>query len=52
MQIVAGLDEVISKVGQERIGRLDPSRSVTLITGPSRTSDVELVLSIGVHGPK
>ncbi len=51
-QIVASLDEVISKVGQERIGRLDPSRSVTLITGPSRTSDVELVLSIGVHGPK
>ena len=51
-QIAATLDEVISKIGKERIGRLDPSRSVTLITGPSRTSDVELVLSIGVHGPK
>jgi L-lactate dehydrogenase complex protein LldG len=51
-QIAASLDEVISKVGKERIGRLDASRSVTLITGPSRTSDVELVLSIGVHGPK
>ena len=51
-RIAATLDEVISKIGQERIGRLDPSRSVTLITGPSRTSDVELVLSIGVHGPK
>jgi len=51
-QIAAPLDGVISKVGQERIGRVDPSRSVTLITGPSRTSDVELVLSIGVHGPK
>ena len=51
-QIAASLDEVISKVGKERIGRADPSRSVTLITGPSRTSDVELVLSIGVHGPK
>lgn len=51
-QIAASLDEVIMKVGQERIDRRDPSRSVTLITGPSRTSDVELVLSIGVHGPK
>jgi L-lactate dehydrogenase complex protein LldG len=51
-QIAATLDEVISKIGKERIGPLDPSRSVTLITGPSRTSDVELVLSIGVHGPK
>jgi len=51
-QIAARLDEVIDRIGKERIGRADPSRSVTLITGPSRTSDVELVLSIGVHGPK
>jgi L-lactate dehydrogenase complex protein LldG len=51
-QIAASLDEVIARIGKKRIGRVDPSRSVTLITGPSRTSDVELVLSIGVHGPK
>jgi L-lactate dehydrogenase complex protein LldG len=51
-QIAASLDEVISKLSTERINRAGPSRSVTLITGPSRTSDVELVLSIGVHGPK
>jgi len=51
-QIAASLDEVISKLGAERINRADVTRSVTLITGPSRTSDVELVLSIGVHGPK
>jgi L-lactate dehydrogenase complex protein LldG len=51
-QIATSLDEVISKLSKERIGRVDPSRSITLITGPSRTSDVELVLSIGVHGPK
>jgi len=51
-QIAATLYEVIGKIGNERVGRVDSSRSVTLITGPSRTSDVELVLSIGVHGPK
>jgi L-lactate dehydrogenase complex protein LldG len=51
-QIVGALDEVISRLGQERIDRPNATRSVTLITGPSRTGDVELVLSIGVHGPK
>ena len=50
-QMTATLDGLISNLNKERIGRVDPS-SVTLITGPSRTSDVELVLSIGVHGPK
>ncbi len=51
-QISAGLDEVISKLNRERVGPGNPSRSVSFITGPSRTSDVELTLSIGVHGPK
>ena len=31
--------------------RRDLSRAVTFITGASRTSDIELTLAIGVHGP-
>lgn len=51
-QIVASLDQTIARLSKEQIGRGDPARSLSFITGPSRTGDVELVLSIGVHGPK
>jgi L-lactate dehydrogenase complex protein LldG len=51
-QIRESLTTVLEEVGTERMMRQPPSRSATFITGPSRTSDVELTLSIGVHGPK
>ena len=51
-QIYSSLDEVINGLSEQLSLNQTGGRSVSFITGPSRTSDVELVLSIGVHGPK
>jgi L-lactate dehydrogenase complex protein LldG len=45
-RILPGLDELFSAVGDAL-----PS-SLALVSGPSRSADIELILALGVHGPR
>lgn len=43
--ILSGLDELFAAVGD------DLPSSLAIVTGPSRSADIEQQLTVGVHGP-
>jgi L-lactate dehydrogenase complex protein LldG len=50
--ICDSLSDVIGRLHATHVSPDLVSHAVTFITGPSRTSDIELTLTIGVHGPR
>ncbi|HSC22766.1 MAG TPA: lactate utilization protein C [Casimicrobiaceae bacterium] len=48
-QIVAGMEEAFARLREER-GALP--RAVNLVSGPSRTGDIEQTIVLGAHGPR
>lgn len=50
-KIVPDIESLAPVIARHLAHPAAPSPQVSLVTGPSRTADIENVLSIGVHGP-
>jgi len=51
-RILPGATELLARVHEESYSRGAAPQSLTFITGPSRTADIEHVITLGIHGPQ